>query len=114
MKSLHFCTPWKLDFIKMLPDKGLFHTIRTGWIPSLYQGDIIQINERIIKGHDIPICKAKITHVEPCMYKDLWSQFPNEKEEMEEEIRRYGRKFHKNHYFFRIILRKIVSVSDIS
>jgi len=100
MKSLHFCTPEKLNEIR---SQDKFTTIRTGWIPQLFRGDVIKINERTIvdgKNEDVLICKARIRHVEPIMRKFLNHY------SFKEEIERYNKKFHPDQYFFHIHLEK--------
>ena len=102
---MHFCTPRLLRHIKD-PITNTFKTFRTGWIPNIYPGDIININERNDKKEDTFICQALVTSVSAIrycaildMHKSL-NMFPGE------EIARYNKKFHKDHWFLIITLKK--------
>lgn len=54
MKRIHFCTPEKLKYIKN-PETETFITVRTGFVPSVYEGDTVIITERIGRGGTRPI-----------------------------------------------------------
>ena len=96
MKSLHFCTPEKLAEIKR---HSQFSSIRTGWIPQLYPGDEIKINERDDCKKDKFLFMATIQSVTPILFKDITSSH-------QEEIDRYGKKFHPEQWFFELKFTK--------
>ena len=103
MKSLHFCTPLKWQVI-INPKQKQFWTIRTGWIPSIFIGDLIKINKRTTKKpphDDTLMCYGRVYRVTPVKFKDLPSNPENT-----EEIARYGKKFNPEQYFFHIIIAK--------
>ena len=106
MKSLHFCTPKKLQEIKT---NSVFDTVRTGWIPTIYPGDIVKINERVTinkKNTDSLICQARCIAVEPLQYNDFI-----EDPTPWEEVDRYNRKFHGQHWFFKIRFKKLKTLA---
>ena len=96
MKSLHFCTPLKLQEIKT---HTTFTSIRTGWIPQLFYGDEVKINERDDEKKDTLLFFAEVRSVIPILFKELG-------QEHQEEIARYGKKFHPEQWFFVIQFRK--------
>jgi hypothetical protein len=70
---------------------------RTFWIPNFEEGDVIQIKERI-EGTDYPLCIAKVISILPVRFKEIdLSLVANQ-----EQIDRYKRKFHPEHWFFQI------------
>jgi len=95
MKSLHFCTPKLLQYIKT---HSKFTTIRTGWIPTIYPRDVIALKDRT--QDDVIMCEAEVIAVQPVIFKELDLNDPL----IKEEIQRYNRAFNKNHYFFKITL----------
>jgi len=97
MKSLHFCTPKLLQYIKT---HSKFTTIRTGFVPNIYAGDIINIIDKT-QNNKI-ICCAKVLFVRPASFIQL-DEFDLL---VAEEIGRYKRNFHPEHYFFIIRLEK--------
>ena len=107
MKSLHFCTPLMVQHL-LDPVILDMETIRTGWVPSCYKGDIIQAKWRKYEApfnystpsHDEPLMLIEITGVTPMQFKEL--THPN----YQEEINRYQRKFHPEQWFFVIQFRK--------
>ena len=103
MKSIHFCTPLLLESLKKLEDGGLFSTIRTGWITHLYPGDTVKINHRYPSGIDF-LFHAQ---VEDVFFLKFTKLMETASLYDQEEINRYGRKFHDDHYFFKIIFRKL-------
>ena len=101
MKSIHFCTPLKLQEIK---ENIYFDTVRTGFIPTFFPEEIIQINERKDyekKKDDQFICLAKVLSCKPVVYGLL------NKTKHQEEITRYHKKFDHRQYFFEIQLKKM-------
>ena len=92
---MHFCTPGKLQEIH---NQDQFDSIRTGYIPQYYEGDIIKITHFITK--DI-LCYAKVLSCKPVVYGHL------NKDKHHEEIARYHRTFDSRQYFFIIQLRKM-------
>ena len=105
MKNLHFCTPELLKIIKD-PKKKVFYTYRTGFVPSIYPGDIININERDSEGKDIFIMKALVESVNVLRLVQLHDSMKSIYGCPTEELKRYGKKFHRDHWFFSICIRK--------
>jgi len=100
MKSIHFCTPKKLKQVK---SKNKFDSIRIGWTPDLYPGDIIKIKERKTKKaphNDIEISNAKVLSVKPILFRNL------DKTKHAEEIKRYNRKFNPDKWVFLLKFEK--------
>ena len=104
MKSIHFCTPLLLESLKKLEDGGLFSTIRTGWITHLYPGDTVKINQFQKDTDDLFLFHAQ---VEDVFFLKFTKLMETASLYDQEEINRYGRKFHDDHYFFKIIFRKL-------
>ena len=103
-KNLHFCTLDKLTEIKdkiQAKDTRPFDTYRTGFVPSIYSGDIININERIPGEKDILLAKGRVSYILPEEYQELDEKAYN-------EIQRYNRQFHKRHWFFLIGIELII------
>ncbi len=101
LKSLHFCTPLKIAHL----NENTFWTIRTGWIPQIFEGDIVKIKHRTTLKPpyiDTEVCLAKCTKIVPLKLKDI-PQNP----ENQEEIMRYGKKFNPNQYFFMLNFQKL-------
>ena len=101
MKSLHFCTQKKLQEIHQ---NEIFDSIRTGWIPQLFTGDMIRIDHRkTLKAPyiDTEICHATVLSVEPIQFKKICNDLRHA-----EEIERYNKKFHPEQYFFLITCKK--------
>jgi hypothetical protein len=97
MKSLHFCTPLLLQKIRT---SETWNSYRTGFMPEIYEGDVIKINER--NGVDSLLCHARVTEVLPIRYGDIF-RFPI----IEEEIARYNKQFPKCRWFFKFSFQKI-------
>jgi len=97
MKAFHFCTPEKLKEIKLWPR---FDSVRTGWVPELYPGDKIKINERVDKT-DTLLFIAKVLSVQPILFKNIDQTFHRE------EIERYHKKFHPERWFFIITFERV-------
>jgi len=94
MKSLHFCTPKKLRQVKK---NKKFESIRIGWTPDLYPGDVIKIKERLTKKSphkDIFLKNAKVVSVKPILFRNL------DKTKHAEEIKRYNRKINPDKWVF--------------
>lgn len=104
MKSLHFCTPTLVKFIKN--HNHTLGTIRTGFIPNVYPGDIVKANWRRYEEEwnykskqikpDTFLCYIKIQSVTPKLYRQLDQMWHHE------ELTRYHRKFHRETWFFLI------------
>jgi len=102
MKNIHFCTP---ELLKILKDHKEYHitTYRTGWIPQIFVGDRVALNERVEGKPDKFIRMAIVESVTPIQYKKLnWEAGLT----VIEEIARYNKNFHRDQYFFEIVLRK--------
>ena len=101
MKSIHFCTPNKLKEIK---ENTEFYTIRTGWITHLYPGDTVKINQFQKNSDDLFLFNAEVQDV-------FFMKFSKLMESASiydlEEVDRYGKKFHNDHFFFRIKFKKV-------
>ncbi len=97
MKKMHFCTPLLLQDIyhgyKIL-------TFRTGFAPSFADGEIIVMNDRS-SGKDVEICKGRVEKVEPIKFRNIKIGDPV----IDDELNRYGRKFHKDQWFFMITIQ---------
>ena len=105
MKSIHFCTPKKRSELHKMKTGDRIVTIRTGWVPEWYEGDILQVIERktMIKPYDDEyLFDVKIHR------REVWckSQF-DDNPAFTEELERYGKKFHSDHIFFFYVLEKI-------
>ena len=98
MKSIHFCTPRKLEEVH---ENKEFLSIRTGYIPSFFPGDVIKINHRNFSGIDLFLYQGKVISVIPVLFRDL------DKDNHKEEIERYHRKFNPDQWFFIIKIRKM-------
>ena len=112
MKSLHFCmkTPIKTKILQSTHIGDFIETYRTGWIPTIYPGDIIKLNYRDENKKDTWIRTGQILDVIPVKYSYIKNL-----EDAQEDILAYNRKFHLYHWFFKIQINIInVSVSDIS
>lgn len=99
MKNQHFCTPLKMDAVR---NGREFDSIRTGWICEHYPGDIIGIKLRDGDGVDQFFCYARVESVQAVQYKDI----PKTPQNLE-EINRYKRKFHPEHFFFHYTYMKL-------
>ena len=101
VKNLHFCTE---KLLKQLKSEHPTHiiTFRTGWIPTIYKGDAINLNERNPNGKDFFIRKGTIIDVRPIQYKTLSRAMYKD---ALIEIKKYNRKFHPEHWFFVIIIK---------
>lgn len=101
MKNLHFCTPELLSQIND-PEYDLITTYRTGWVPMLYPGDVINLNQRDNTGKDTYLKMGKIAGVKPVKRKSIPDVLT-----FREELQRYNKKFHSDHYFFQITIYKL-------
>lgn len=95
VKSLHFCTPQKLDEIRQC---NVFESIRTGFVPAFFEGETINITNYHTK--EI-ICQATVQSIIPLQFVKIKDDPQNH-----EEIERYHRKFDDRQWFFKIILKK--------
>lgn len=102
MKNLHFCTKELIRRIKYSGNKKsvIIKTYRTGFIPELFAGDLINLNERK-DGKDELMKQGKIIAVIPIQYRDIGLRG---KKEIYDSYN--GRRFHPDHWFFEIIIRK--------
>ncbi|MGQ4874518.1 MAG: hypothetical protein ACP6IY_10655 [Promethearchaeia archaeon] len=117
MKSLHFCTPNMLNLIKNCKVGSIIKTIRTGFVPNIYEGDIILLKERRDnKSKDIILGKGKVLGVYPYTYMRLKEKYKLKEGNWTfdkyanciiEEIKKYKRKFNPWHYFFEITIKVI-------
>ena len=98
MKNLHFCEREKdnLLLIKNSPVGTKLDTYRTGWVPTLYTGDIINLTERIPNEKDKILVTARVEYVFPFEFSELSKEI---KHQMEVS---YGRWFNDHHWFFNI------------
>ena len=101
-KNLHFCTWDLLKKIKNGFGAEVIETYRTGFVPMLYAGDVINLNKRLGKTETF-IRHGTIISVEPILYKNIP---PAGKKEIELSS---IRKFKDQQWFFEIkIVLKIV------
>lgn len=105
VKNLHFCTPELLKIIKNTKIK-MFYTYRTGFVPSVYPGDIVHLNERSDLGEDTFITRGVIKSVEPIRLLNIHESIGFTTPVSEQELKRYKREFHKMHWFFSICIMK--------
>jgi len=107
MKSIHLCIPEMLEYIKK-PEVKIFFTYRTGFVPYIYEDDIVRILERTDK-KDIFLFNAKCLGVSTLLLIQMRDMFKGtlHKHFIEEEIAKYNRTFHKNHWFFQLKFEKI-------
>ena len=71
-------------------------TYRTGWVPTLYSGDIINLTERIPGEKDKILVIARVEYVFPEEFQEL-----SEVNKIQVQIS-YNRKFNDKHWFFLI------------
>ncbi len=108
-KNLHFCTPELLKIIKS-DEKKVFYTFRTGFVPGVYEGDIVNLNKFVKDGNDEFIRKGLVQSVSPLRLMQVKDMYKSERLKtcIDEELKRYNRKFHNDHWFFMITIRKEV------
>lgn len=94
VKNMHFCTKGLLTQIYEGQPGNIIETYRTGWTPGIYSNDIINLNENNPNGKDFFICKGEVLSIIPIQFKNIPTGC--------EEIKRYKRKFHPDHWFFNI------------
>ena len=92
MKSLHFCTERLLESI--YKNKRFIITLRTGWVPTIYPGDVINIKDKNLDNKII--CTGTVKGVHPLRYRYV------NKIKHSEELLKYKRKFNLEHWFFEI------------
>jgi len=68
----------------------------------LYKGDIVNLNQRDTTGKDTYLTMGKIAGVKPVKLKSIPSVLS-----FREELQRYNKKFHNDHYFFQITIYKL-------
>ena len=98
MKNIHFCTEKLLNQIYSEEQKSII-TYRTGWIPQIFTGDIINLNKNNPRGKDFFIRKGEIISIIPLKFRQIPDNTCNE------EILRYRRKFHTEQFFFKITIK---------
>ena len=103
LKNLHFCTESLLIQLYEGQPGNIIETYRTGFIPNLYSGDIINLNERTSQD-DKFICQGEILWVLPLEYKEL-SEFLFHNKGIEELKECYKKEFHPRHWVFTIGIR---------
>ena len=99
MKNMHFCTPGKIREIKYAENGEIVVTHRTGFVPMLYPGDIINLNDRLGK-IDTFSCQGEIMKVFPIIYDNI---IHSDKLEIAQAYR--TKKFSKHHWFFKISIK---------
>jgi len=97
MKNLHFCTLDKINEIKNAIPGTKIKTHRTGFVPMIYSGDIINLNQRIGK-EDIFLKTARIEYIFPVEYQEISDKDLKEINESYDKNRRW----HIKHWFFLI------------
>lgn len=104
MKSLHFCTP---NLLKIINGNKLiiFYTIRTGFIPSIYKKDIINLKDKTKE--NLIVGKAQVINIYPIMKFTIDNMFKPKNSDIIIELQRYNRQFNPEHYFFLITLKKL-------
>lgn len=113
VKSLHFCTPKLVAFIKEIPIGGIFYSFRTGWITTIFPGDIIRCNERDDQKNETLLTYAFTIKAAPIHYNKLTADYYGGGslwEMAREEITRYGRTFHPLHIFIQLGFQKLGEV----
>ncbi len=102
MKNMHFCTSELLTQIYESQEGNIITTYRTGFVPSIFPGNIVNLNDRNDEGKDSFVRKGKVLHVIPTKFKHLPT-----KKATKEEIERYKRKFNEEQWFFEIKIKII-------
>ena len=108
MKNLHFCVKEKknLELIKNSPVGTQLDTYRTGFVPSIYSGDIINLTERIEGEKDKIRVIARVEYIFPYEYIEL-------SDVTQKQVRiAYSRQFKDHHWFFNIglIILEIIPI----
>ena len=98
MKNLHFCVREKdnLLLIKNSLVGTKLDTYRTGFVPTLYSGDIINLTERITGEKDKILVTARVEYVFPFEFSELSKDIKHQVEVA------YSRWFNDKHWFFLI------------
>lgn len=99
VKSCHFCTE---ELVEGLENPSTEHLVthRTFWIPTYLLGEKVKLLKRNKDGQDEFICFGECICNFPLQYKNIDKCFQN-------EIKRYGRKFKNQNWFFRVIFKKL-------
>lgn len=98
MKNLHFCMKEKENLLKIKSAAiGLkLDTYRTGFVPYLYSGDVINLTERIEGKKDEILVIARIEYIFALEFIEL-------PDPVKKQVKvSYNRKFHDHHWFFLI------------
>ena len=94
---MHFCTE------KLLKDiynqKKSIYTLRTGWIPTIYPNDIINLKDK--NSDNKIICTGVVKGVHPLRFRYV------DVIKHKEELLKYKRKFHPEQWFFIIKIELI-------
>lgn len=106
MKSLHFCTPKLVQFIRESEVGENIFTFRTGWTPNIYQRDIIACYERR-EELSRNVLRANRPSLNYLRTNDLFLHGGILYEMACEEVARYHRVFHHDHPFYQICLKKL-------
>lgn len=97
---MHFCTKELLIQIYTGESGSTIETYRTGFVPSIYSGDIINLTEKMLVKPDKFIRQGKVEWVLPLQYEKIRDMAIHKKGLL--ELKRYKRKFHPDHWFFNI------------
>jgi len=100
MKNYHFCTKELLEQIYTGKIGSTIETYRTGFIPNIYPGEKINLNEKMDIKPGKFIRQGVVVWVLPLEYKEI-KDFSIHKKGLV-ELKRYKRKFHDKHWFFYI------------
>lgn len=103
VKNMHFCTKELLKEIYDGQPGDIIETYRTGFVPSVYPKDIINLNDRTPGAKDKFICQGKIKYVFPLQHREFIMQgkkISSRHKKGIKEIKRYNRKFYYDHWFF--------------
>jgi hypothetical protein len=114
VKSLHFCTREKLIELHESQPGNIIDTYRTGFVPHIYSGDVIELNERDEDDNDTLVRYGEVKYVVPHTWKDLnhYSFLSDGVKEIKESYD--GRDFHPLHYFFNIGIKILKGPKKLS
>ena len=99
-KNLHFCRLPELFKIKnSSPVRYHFiKTYRTGFVPSIYTGELIRLTYRNKIKKDDFLTAGLVIAIYPIQYRDIGKSGRC-------EIKQYNRDFNLEHWFFKIVIR---------
>jgi hypothetical protein len=98
VKNYHFCTEELLKQIYTGELGSIIETYRTGFVPTIYSGDKINLTEKMLVKPDKFIRKGRVEWVLPLQYIEI-KKSPIHRKALV-ELKRYKRKFHDKHWFF--------------